>query len=110
LARSSAWARGVYGPLVDGVQRLIDAAARAGILVNVSSARRTHRQQQALYRRYLAGLNPYPVAPPGQSDHEYGYAVDLWAGDSAKTRLVGRTWRSWGGLWSERDEVHFGLR
>jgi LAS superfamily LD-carboxypeptidase LdcB len=110
LGRSSSWARGVYGPLADDVQRLIDAAGRAGILVTVSSGRRTHAQQRALYRRYLAGINPYPVARPGTSDHEYGYAVDLWAGDSERTRQVGRAWRSWGGRWNENDEVHFTIR
>jgi len=110
LARSSSWAKGVYRPLVDGIDRLIDAAARAGILAHVTSAVRTHAQQRALYRRYLAGMNPYPVAKPGTSAHELGLAVDVWAGDSARTQLLGRTWRAWGGRWSAADEVHFELR
>ena len=110
LARSSSWARGVYAPLVDGIDALIDAASRAGILAHVTSGVRTHAQQVALYRRYLAGINRYPVAVPGTSAHERGLAVDVWAGDSARTQLLGRTWASWGGRWSPADEVHFELR
>lgn len=110
LARSSSWARGIYPPLADSIETLLSAAWAARIPATVTSGRRTHAQQRALYRRYLAGLNPYPVAPPGTSDHELGYAVDIWAGNSEDTRLLGRTWRSWGGLWSERDEVHFALK
>jgi len=55
-------------------------------------------------------MNPYPVAKPGTSAHELGLAVDVWAGDSARTQLLGRTWRAWGGRWSAADEVHFELR
>lgn len=106
----SNWRRGVYGPLADGIEQLIAAAAAAGIQTRVTSARRTHAQQVALYRRYLAGMNPYPVAPPGQSAHEFGLAVDLWAGSAENNALLGRTWISWGGKWSAADEVHFSLR
>lgn len=109
LGLSSSWSRGVYGPLAEAIERLIDVAAASRIVANVTSGRRTHRQQLALYRRGQRGMNPYPVAPPGTSDHERGLAVDLWAGSSAATRLLGRTWRSWGNEWSERDEVHFGV-
>jgi LAS superfamily LD-carboxypeptidase LdcB len=104
-----AWSDGVHPTLVAWVNALIAAASRAGILVTPTSGVRTYRQQAALYRRYLAGLNPYPVAPPGTSDHELGKAVDLWAGDSPRTQVIGRAWKAAGGAWSPSDEVHFHL-
>lgn len=101
---------GVYPPLRAGIEQLLRVANANGIPARVTSGVRTHAQQRALYRRYLAGMNPYPVAPPGTSDHEYGLAVDVWAGSSEATRALGRLWLSWGGRWSTADEVHFTLR
>jgi LAS superfamily LD-carboxypeptidase LdcB len=54
-------------------------------------------------------MNPYPVAPPGTSEHEIGQAVDVWAGSEENNALLGRTWVRWGGRWSTRDSVHFTL-
>lgn len=101
---------GVWQPLAAAIQQLLDAAHRAGIPAQVTSGVRTHAQQRALYRRYLAGMNPYPVAPPGTSDHEQGLAVDIWAGTDERTDLLGRTWVAWGGAWSVKDRVHFTVR
>lgn len=28
-------------------------------------------------------------------------------GPSWKLQYAGRVWRSWGGTWSEKDEIHF---
>ena len=36
----------------------------------VTSGVRTREQQAQLYREYLEGRRPGPVAPPGQSNHE----------------------------------------
>jgi LAS superfamily LD-carboxypeptidase LdcB len=108
--RLSNWSRGVYAPLARGVEQLLLVANRAGIPARVTSGRRTHAQQRALYRRFLAGMNPYPVAPPGSSDHEIGLAVDVWTGSQDANTSLGALWRSWGGSWSPRDEVHFTLR
>ena len=101
---------GVWPPLAQAVTRLLDAAHRAGIPAQLTSGVRTHAQQRALWRRYLAGMNPYPVAPPGTSDHELGLAVDIWAGSDELNDVLGRTWVAWGGAWSVRDRVHFGVR
>jgi LAS superfamily LD-carboxypeptidase LdcB len=95
--------------LVVAIQHLLRAAWGAGIPAQVTSGRRTHTQQRALYRRYLAGMNPYPVAPPGTSDHEIGEAVDVWCGDEGKQAMLGQAWVRAGGRWSTRDSVHFTL-
>lgn len=104
------WQRGLYRPLADAVEALLVVANRNGIPLRVTSARRTYAQQSHLYRRWLAGMNPYPVAPPGSSDHEIGYAVDLWSGTPQYNAALGALWQSWGGRWSPRDEVHFTVR
>jgi LAS superfamily LD-carboxypeptidase LdcB len=101
---------GVWPPLANAGRYLIAAAANAGIPAQLTSGYRTHAQQRALYRRYLAGMNPYPVAVPGTSDHERGLAFDVWTGSDEQNRLLGRTWLSWGGYWSDRDRVHFTVR
>lgn len=58
---------------------MLAALARAdGLLghpVHVVSGLRTRAEQQALWDR--RHTNPYPVAPPGASDHERGLAVDV---------------------------------
>ncbi|HEX6421140.1 MAG TPA: M15 family metallopeptidase [Acidimicrobiales bacterium] len=58
---------------------VLAALARAdGLLgrpVPVVSGFRTRADQEALWQRRHA--NPYPVAPPGTSDHERGLAVDV---------------------------------
>src|SRR5512143_3290057 len=101
---------GVWPPLASAVQQLLDAAHSAGIRAEITSGVRSYSQQARLYRRWLAGLNPYPVAPPGTSDHERGLAVDIWTGSSALNRVLGTAWSRAGGLWTSKDEVHFGLR
>lgn len=101
---------GVWPPLAAAIQQLLDAAHRAGIPAQVTSGYRTHAQQRALYRRYLAGMNPYPVAPPGTSDHEFGLAVDIWTGQDALNDVLGRSWVAAGGRWSTADRVHFTVR
>lgn len=58
---------------------MLAALARAdGLLgrpVPVVSGLRTRAEQEALWER--RATNPYPVAPPGTSDHERGRAVDV---------------------------------
>lgn len=86
---------------------LVDAAGRAGLQPRVTSTLRSHSEQRRLYASYLAGQAGYPVAPPGQSAHEYGLAFDLVVAPLAALAHVGRLWRSWGGGWTGRDAVHF---
>lgn len=66
--------------------RLIQAAEKKFNLPEIStfagSDYRSHDEQAALYADHLAGRHPAPVAPPGQSYHEQGEAIDwdtrLW--------------------------------
>lgn len=54
--------------------------------------------------------NPYPVAPPGTSYHEYGRAFDV-VGPPDVLAAAGRVWEAWGGTWGGRfrrdDPIHF---
>lgn len=92
---------------------LVDLAGRSGLQPRVTSARRSHAEQARLYRRYLAGLQPYPVAPPGSSAHEFGMAFDLVVSpyDLTVFRQLGQIWLSWGGVWGGAfdDPIHFEL-
>lgn len=73
----------------------------------ITSTYRRPRQQARLYRRFLAGLHPFPVLPPGESLHERGLAIDLWA-DSEELRRLGAIWRKAGGVWGgTQDPIHF---
>lgn len=89
-------------------------AARYRLPVQVTSTRRSLRDQRVLYARYLAGRNPYPVAPPGSSDHELGLAFDVGATTGPRPSpylaWLGAIWQAMGGQWSPNDEVHFGIR
>ncbi len=90
---------------------LVDLAGRAGLAPRVTSTRRSHSEQGRLYRSYLAGKNPYPVAPPGESAHEFGYAFDLAISPmtDANLRDLGQVWTGWGGVWGGvfDDPIHF---
>lgn len=56
-----------------------DAAAAAGVALQVNSAFRTFEQQAALYAQYVAGTGNL-AAPAGWSNHEGGVAVDVESG------------------------------
>ena len=90
-------------------RELVRAAGAAGLLPRVTSTRRSFAEQKRLYSRYLAGLSPYPAAPPGHSAHEYGFAFDMIVSPLEDLVDVGQYWESLGGVWGGRkgDDVHF---
>ena len=88
---------------------LVDLAGRAGVQPRVTSTCRSHAQQQRLYDAFLRGETKYPVAPPGRSAHEFGYAFDMVADTRENLHDLGSVWSQWGGVWSPSDEVHFEL-
>ena len=45
--------------------------------INIVSAKRTTEEQAKLYADFQSGKSKFPAAPPGQSRHESGRAVDL---------------------------------
>ena len=87
---------------------MLAALARAdGLLghpVHVVSGLRTRVEQQDLWDR--RHTNPYPVAPPGTSDHERGVAVDVPRDDAPALAAIAPL----AGLCQplpETDPVHF---
>jgi len=72
--------------------------------VRVTSVYRSYSEQLELWRNRQR--NPYPVAPPGSSFHQFGRAWDM-VGDRDALHWAGRIWLSWGGTWSPRDPIHF---
>jgi len=95
--------------LRDAARALVDAASRARLQPRITSTLRSHAEQIRLYRRYLAGTAGFPVAPPGQSAHEYGQAFDLVVSPMEALADVGYTWQTWGGGWNPGDAIHFEL-
>jgi len=82
-------------------------AAANGFRARVTSGYRSRAAQTKLYNRYLAGLQPYPVAVPGTSDHEKGIALDVVATDVQKlAALLASVGLNWAG---PSDPVHFTL-
>lgn len=111
--------RGLQPPFRAVIDWLMPYLAPHGFVI--TSAVRSYEEQERLYREYLAakgapqpeGRRLYTVLPPGRSQHERGWAVDL-----ARPRVhpqqdpllveLGTLWRSWGGVWGgPADPVHF---
>jgi len=108
---------GLIPELRDAASALFNLARDEGLDPIVTSVRRSYATQKRLYdlrQRTLNGtLRPgespqnYPVAFPGTSDHEIGWAFDMVTRDNA---WLGAVWKSWGGYWSPGDSVHFYVR
>lgn len=89
-------------------QDLFDLAQSQGLHPRVTSARRSHAKQEALYSAYQKGLSRYPAAIPGNSAHEYGLAFDMVIPDPGYQLGAGKLWVSWGGVYGhEEDPIHF---
>lgn len=93
--------------LQEPAKQLVILAGRAGVQPKVTSTLRSHTQQTKLYNAYLRGETQYPVAPPGTSAHEFGYAFDMICDTKENLHDLGSVWVSWGGKWNNADEVHF---
>lgn len=103
--------RGLDPELQPAAEYLIGAIREAGYPVRVTSVLRSSERQAALYAEYRAGRHPYPVAPPGRSQHEYGLAWDMVVEPYEILSYVGPVWQSWGGAWGgQGDPIHFGVR
>ena len=72
--------------------------------LTITSVFRSYSEQLELWRN--RDRNPYPVAPPGHSYHQFGRAWDM-TGPREVLEYAGRTWSSWGGTWSVNDRIHF---
>ena len=59
--------------IADNFDRMVAAAKKDGISLEINSGFRTRAEQAALYAQY----GPGRAAPPGQSNHEDGNAIDF---------------------------------
>ena len=93
-------------PRLATIARNLPRVARAyGFNARVTSGYRSPKKQAWLYDRYLRGLQPYPVAPPGHSEHEKGLAIDVVTTDLSKlVSLLTQVGLFWAG---PSDPVHF---
>ncbi len=99
--------KGLHRGLRPYAEHFLLWAESNGYRPRVTSTRRSRVEQIRLYRRYLQGRQPYPVAYPGTSAHEVGLALDLVSRDNA---ALGRAWAELGGRWAgPGDPVHFGV-
>lgn len=90
------------------IKRNLPKVARSlGFDARVTSAYRSPAKQAWLYDRWLKGLQAYPVAPPGTSDHERGLALDVVSTDTDKlVSLLTSVGLRWAG---PSDPVHFSM-
>lgn len=101
---------GLVDELRDAAVALDAAVWSSGLQGHFTSTRRSRSEQTRLYRAYISGRHPFPVAPPGASAHEYGEAFDYLVSPQQYQQDVGLTWVDWGGVWGgAKDVVHFEL-
>jgi len=95
-------------PTLRAISRNLPSVARGlGFSARITSGYRSTKKQAQLYQRYLQGLQPYPVAPPGTSDHERGLALDVVSTDPDQlVSLLTSVGLFWAG---PADPVHFSL-
>lgn len=99
---------GLAPELIPWAYRLFDLAEAAGVHPRVTSGTRSHQLQETLYKKFLEGREPYLVAVPGQSAHEYGYAFDMVVPSRIDQADLGTVWVGWGGVYGgKKDPVHF---
>lgn len=72
--------------------------------LKITSVYRSYSDQLRLWNN--RHNNPYPVAPPGSSYHEFRRAWDM-VGPTWALELAGHYWNTWGGTWSGVDPIHF---
>lgn len=120
--------RGMDADVVRIVRDVIKELHPQGIYVGVAQAMRTIAEQNALYaqgRRGIAGEKIVTNARGGQSNHNYGVAVDLFVypgtfakaeflqpSDTRMKKIVAamkKRGMKWGGDWDFKDYPHFEL-
>lgn len=94
--------------LQDAANQLFEVATQSGLRPRVTSVRRGIIKQAQLYELRQFGQWPYPVAPPGRSAHNYGWAFDMVVDPYEALGELGALWQSWGGTYGGvADRVHF---
>lgn len=94
--------------LKDAAYALFNIANSVGANPRFTSGFRTYAEQNRLFQLRQAGRWPYPVAAPGTSAHEFGYAVDIVVPDNTNQQDMGTVWTEWGYVYGGKsDPVHF---
>ena len=96
---------GLYPPWRDWCGWALDELDALGYSPQVTSGRRSTREQARLYQLYIAGRSRLPAAPPGRSAHEYGLAIDVWAGNGQQGSMM-ELLEGWGGELVPNDAPH----
>ncbi len=94
----------------DTIHQLIEDAIDQGVVdtVDIVSGYRSSEEQRRLYSAWTAGRARLPAAPPGQSYHEYGLAVDVSVSPARALNDFGQFAEQRGFRWGGRfaDPVH----
>ena len=85
------------------MQGAYDAAQKDGVPVQITSALRDQAKQAELWRN--RANNPYPVAPPGSSNHEQGISFDVTGNLNAFDKYAARF--GFVRPFPDKDEVHY---
>src|SRR5262245_3625529 len=103
---------GLHPVLRRAAVALFSVAAEAGLRPQITSTRRSVKEQARLYRDYLSGRSRYPAAPPGRSSHARGLAFDMTVTPRSALTELGQLWERIGGTWGGRfrDPIHFEIR
>jgi peptidoglycan LD-endopeptidase CwlK len=95
----------LYGPWRDWCEWCLRELDRRGFNPQVTSGLRSRASQAKLYDDYIHGRSKLPAAPPGRSAHEYGLAIDVWAGNGQQAAMMALL-KSWGGELVANDAPH----
>ncbi len=75
----------VDASIAASAQAFLNYAVQQGAQIRVeSSFRTTGRQREIFVMRYVMGLGTKPAAPPGTSNHEAGFALDIYVSDASQ--------------------------
>jgi hypothetical protein len=96
---------GLYEPWRQWCEYVLEYLDRRGFAPIVTSGLRTNGEQLRLYQLYLAGRSRLPAAPPGRSAHNYGLAIDVWAGNGQQEAMM-TILRAFGGETVSGDPPH----
>lgn len=86
----------LWTPAANSYLKMKEAAAKEKIYFKLESAYRSYDHQAELYEDYINGRGNF-ASPPGQSDHGWGKAIDLYP-DSAQN-WVRKNGRNYGWVW-----------
>lgn len=92
------------------VERLFDAAEKAGIALVGVSAYRSYERQESIFQQHVASIGREEAervsAPPGHSEHQTGLAIDV-SSPSVNNQLVEEFGDTWEGRWlAENAPLH----